>query len=138
MFNYLVDILLCDDPHKIRKCAGVEIKPINEINLGINAKDTTKELLTKLKDLDLFTVTNLVKFLKKMVEKQSKEKINKDIREQMTLSEKHHLEYRSLIKVVICPEKCPCCGRICGLEDEHLHHKCIYGHQMRGFNGSYY
>lgn len=41
------------------------------------------------------------------------------------------------IKVVVCNQKCPCCGRICGLEDQHPHHKCLYGHQMRGLNGSY-
>ena len=43
-----------------------------------------------------------------------------------------------MIKVVVCPEKCPCCGRICGLENQHQHHKCVYGHQMRALNGCYY
>lgn len=28
MFEYFIDILLSDDPHKNRKCAGVQIKPI--------------------------------------------------------------------------------------------------------------
>lgn len=37
----------------------------------------------------------------------------------------------------ICKAKCPCCGRICGKDDNHPYHQCVFGHQMRGFNGNY-
>jgi hypothetical protein len=46
--------------------------------------------------------------------------------------------YFDMIKVVICTEKCPCCGRICGLENQHQYHQCNYGHQMRGLNKTYF
>ena len=42
-------------------------------------------------------------------------------------------QFRNLTAVVICPEKCPGCQRICGVEEEgHVNkHKCKYGHQIR-------
>ena len=53
------------------------------------------------------------------------------------MTEKDKLSYIDMIKVVICNQMCPCCGRICGLENEHQYHQCIYGHQMRGLNKTY-
>ncbi len=86
MFCYLIDILLSDDPMKTRKCAGIEIKPIYDLKIAVNIKDNLKGLLRKLKQLNTFSVTNLAKYLKKIVEKSTKDKVNKDIAGLMTLS----------------------------------------------------
>jgi hypothetical protein len=39
---------------------------------------------------------------------------------------------------MICKEKAPCCGRICGQTGLHKIHEVKYGHQMRGLNGNVY
>jgi len=45
--------------------------------------------------------------------------------------------YFNSVRDVVCEQTCPCCGRICGLVNNHQYHQCIYGHQMRGLNGTY-
>lgn len=97
-----------------------------------------KTFLQKLRIGKNFTISSLVKFVNKLLEKETKSKLNEEIKTGTKIGEKHHLEFIALVQVSICSDKCPCCGRICGLEGAHTHHMCKYGHQMRGFNGSYY
>ena len=84
-------------------------------------------------------MTNIVKFAKWFSEEKYKTLFDEKIKELIELSDKKDkADYLELIAARICSEKCPCCGRICGLEKIHSHHKCVYGHQMRALNGSYF
>jgi hypothetical protein len=80
-------------------------------------------------------MTNLSKFVKKLLTSETRNLYTKELDDISKLSPKDRDSY--LIKGSICNQKCPCCGRICGVEKDHEFHKCIYGHQMRGLNGNY-
>ena len=90
-----------------------------------------------MKTLKNLSLTNFVKFVKKMISQPVRTNLIENINKQCKLNDKDKLEYIDKIKVVICDQQCPCCGRICGVENAHKHHKCIYGHQMRGLNGTH-
>ena len=72
-----------------------------------------------------------------MISPETKTTFAEEIELLSKMNEKDRLSYIDMIRVVVCNEKCPCCGRICGIENEHQHHSCVYGHQMRGLNGSH-
>lgn len=78
-----------------------------------------------------------MKFVKKMNIPETRNSFFQEIEDLSKLTDKDKMGYKSMIRVVVCTEKCPCCGRICGVENEHQHHQCLYGHQMRGLNGSH-
>ena len=82
-------------------------------------------------------MTNLPKFVKRMLTPEIRDIYTKKLDEVSQLNTRDRMIYNDMIRVVICNEKCPCCGRICGVENNHEFHKCLYGHQMRGLNGSY-
>ena len=77
------------------------------------------------------------KFVKKMLTPDIRNNFVKEIERISQMNEKDKVKFVGQIKVVVCNEKCPCCGRICGIENDHPHHKCLYGHQMQGLNGAY-
>jgi len=101
------------------------------------ASPILKSLLIELKAVKYLSLTNIVKFVKKLLDPKIKAKLVEEVEDMNQLKDKDKLEYIDRIRVVVCNEKCPCCGRVCGLENEHKHHQCIYGHQMRGLNGTH-
>ena len=90
-----------------------------------------------MKDIKYLTLTNLIKFVKKLLTVEIRSKFSDEIEKVCQFNLKDRVNYNNVIKVIICNQKCPCCGRICGIENDHQYHKCLYGHQMRGLNGTY-
>jgi hypothetical protein len=82
-------------------------------------------------------ISNLIKFLKRICAQDVKDKFQKSIEQAKELKEKDKSLLTSMLKVVLCPAKCPCCGRVCGHVGDHPYHECLYGHQMRALNGTY-
>ena len=113
------------------------MKPIVPLNIITKASAILTGIFSEIKAIKYLSLTNLVKFVKRLLSQEIKAKFLKEVDELHKLTEKDKLNYVDMIKVVVCNQKCPCCGRICGLENEHQYHQCIYGHQMRGLNGTY-
>lgn len=87
-----------------------------------------------MKGIKYLSLTNLVKFVKYLLNAENTSKFRVEVEKVCQLDLKDKVNYLKMIKVNVCNQKCPCCGRICGIESDH---KCLYGHQMRGLNGSY-
>lgn len=75
--------------------------------------------------------------MKQLLNPEVKAKVLKEADDLENFIEKDKIDYINSLNVVVCNEKCPCCGRICGFEKNHRYHQCLFGHQMRGFNGNY-
>lgn len=70
-----------------------------------------------MKSIKHLSLKNLVKFLKRLLSAELSNKLKEEIDKINKLSEKDKVNYINRIRVVVCKEKCPCCGRICGKED---------------------
>ena len=55
----------------------------------------------------------------------------------MRIDDEDLMKYMEQIKVNLCDEKCPCCGRICGVfhDSKNIYHECKFGHQIQAFGG---
>jgi hypothetical protein len=82
-------------------------------------------------------ISNLIKFLNRLNTSETRSKFQISIEQAKELKEKDKSLLISMLKVVLCPAKCPCCGRVCGHVGDHPYHECLYGHQMRALNGTY-
>lgn len=76
---------------------------------------TLRRILLEIKAIKYFSMTNLPKFIKQILKPEIKNKILNDLEENSKPNDKDKTEFINLIKVVVCNEKCPCCGRICGI-----------------------
>jgi hypothetical protein len=137
LFEYFMDALLSEDTTKIRKCANIVVRPKHKLRMETMISATLRRILGEIRSIKYLSMTNLTKFVTNMLSPYIRGKISQETEDISELSIKDRDNYTNMIKVVVCSEKCPCCGRICGLEDEHQYHQCMYGHQMRGLNGTY-
>ena len=112
-----MDTLLCEKPDLIRKCAKIEVKPLYNLNIMKKASPILKNLLTLLKDVKYLSLTNIVKFVKKLLDPKIKAHFFEEVEGLNQLKDQDKFEYINRIRVVVCYQKCPCCGRICGLEN---------------------
>ena len=64
-------------------------------------------------------MTNLPKFVSKLLQPEVKNKIIEELDDISKTVEKDKAEFIKSIKVRVCTAKCPGCGRICGMENEH-------------------
>ena len=94
-------------------------------------------VLKELKSIKYLSLTNLIKFVKKLLTSEIRSKFQDEIYKISQLTAKDKQSFINNIRVIVCNQKCPCCGRICGIENEQQFHKCKHGHQMRGLNGTY-
>lgn len=139
-----MDVLLFDNPHRPRKCGDFNIKPIYQLNMQTKFSSALGLFLQELRNRNEFLMANPVKYFKKLVSEDMKNRIHEGIKECLTTGDKRAREkYINQIKVNICHAKdgdvrCPFCFRICGEEGPHSHHRCVYGHAMRGYTGSYF
>jgi len=86
---------------------------------------------------DHLNIINLAKFTKRLLSIENWQKYQDIIDSKTMMNEEDKINYFNSVRVVVCEQTCPCCGRICGLVNNHQYHQCIYGHQMRGLNGTF-
>ena len=120
------------------------IKIDNETKVLLKGVDTLpaseplgKSLIPVVQDLKRIPgrITNLKIFVGEFVE-QIRQFV-KDFKEPFEFTSKQENQFTEQIHLFICPEKCPCCDRICGEEDpNHNVHQCLYGHQIRAIGGT--
>ena len=67
----------------------------------------------------VFVTNNIVKFTKRLLDPKVKAKFAEEIEDLNQLNYYEKFEYIERIRAIVCNEKCPCCGRICGLENCH-------------------
>ena len=71
--------MLCVEPDSIRRCAKIEVKPLASLNIITKASPILKSLLTELKDVKYLSLTNIVKFVKKLLDSKTKAKFVEEV-----------------------------------------------------------
>ena len=121
-------------------------EPMGEDQL-ISLLDIIKKLKEEVND-ELLLVLNGIKiepmnvkqmkiFVEKLLSHQIRTSFFDHLNKTSNMSKKDKQFFVSKMKVVVCTEKCPGCNRICGMINEHKLHKCLFGHQMKGFNSAF-
>ena len=80
-------------------------------------------------------IINIIFFLKKLNKKFNKLKKKTNWKNLCEFDVNKVSELFIDVKGNICIQKCPFCCKICGEENDHKYHQCIYGHQIRGIGG---
>jgi len=78
------------------------------------------------------SISNVMKFLKALI-KEMNSLLEEIHNYEITDEDCHNI--KSSLSYSICKQRCPCCDRICGEDDAHYYHRCIYGHQIRAIGG---
>ena len=60
-------------------------------------------------------MTNLPKFIERFLSEYFLKKLESRLKDIYLFTSEEKLNFVNKIRVVLCSEKCPCCGRICGL-----------------------
>ena len=103
---------------------NIPTTPINNINIKALLND-----LIKMENI----ATNTILFLKFFENDISD--LSQSISQNLKYSINDLKKLKENINKYICKQKCPCCDRICGHDDLHKFHECLYGHQIRGISG---
>ena len=114
LYEYLIDTLLGENSKMYRKCAKIEVRPLIPIDIMAKPNISLRGILFELKAVRFLSLTILVIFARRLLAPETREKINQEMDRLNRLTEKNKIDYITKIKVVVCNEKCPCCGRICG------------------------
>lgn len=127
------DLKALSDPYEINSKNKVVMKRIDTLKIPSLSNQSLLEIMRFLAQQS-GKVTNVFLFLKDL-NGQVNQLITKagDLFE---LKDEDIKEFNDKINIFICKQKCPCCDRICGVEEPtHNYHQCIYGHQIRGIGG---
>ena len=64
LFEYFTDVLINDEPNKLRKCCDVTFKPIRELQVKCEPHQKLIDIFQSLKKVGVLEITNLIKFVK--------------------------------------------------------------------------
>ena len=91
------------------------VRPIKPLTTLIKSTTELRGVLMELKSIKYLSLTNLIKFVKKLLTAKIRSKFQDGINKANKLTPKDKHEFINSIRVIICNQKCPCCGRICGI-----------------------
>ena len=86
MFEYFIDLLLSNDVLKPRKCANFDVIPIASIKGVCESSITLRGLLLELRANKGLSLTNLIKFMKKLLTSETKDTLVEKIKKISELS----------------------------------------------------
>ena len=120
--------------YQINPKTKIIFKKINSLRILPETDEWATDMLNFLEQ-QAGRVTNALLFIKNLND-QVTQLIAKSS-DLFTFKDEDIKEFQDKINVFICKQKCPCCDRICGIEEpSHRFHQCIYGHQIRGIGGT--
>lgn len=118
-------------PNYQLKQGFIEFKLPSRLAAPVNIKFFKANLLQNLE------IVNYSLFISSLEEKLREELGN--VEQKTVILDTEKSEYCEQIKLIICPNKCYCCKRLCDvdmrLDEHHKIHECKFGHQIRAVSG---